>query len=103
MRNFLIVVIFISGLFAVPPCEQEQVKVCPYLYKGALSAEGNIINTTERKILVQGKIILDNRQVEIKDYILKPYETITIIKSKYEDPYYKPRFGWENFTYKFID
>lgn len=103
MRKILGACLIMGNLFAVPPCEQEQVKVCPYLYKGAMSSEANIINMTEKKILVQGKIILDNRYVEIKDYIIEPNQTITIMKSKYDDPHQKPSFGWENFSYKFVN
>lgn len=103
MRRIFGMCLIIGNLFAVPPCEQEQIKVCPYLYKGAMSAEANIINMTDKKVLVDGKIILDGRIVEIKDYTILPNQTILIMKSKYENANYKPSFGWEKFNYKFID
>ena len=38
------------NLWAIPPCEHEQQKVCMYVYKGAMSAEMNVINMSQKKM-----------------------------------------------------
>ena len=103
MKKLLLPITLITSLYAVPPCEHEQSKVCVYLYKGAMSAEANIINMTDKSILASGKITLDGRMTEIKDYTILPNQTITIIKSKYDNPNQKPNLGWENFNYKYVN
>ena len=91
------------NLWAIPPCEHEQQKVCMYIYKGAMSAEMNVINMSQKKVIVDVIVSLDGTTKSFKDWTVLPNQTITLLKSKYKDHLQKPSYSWNNFNYRYID
>lgn len=103
MKKILLPLTLISSLYATSPCEHQQQKVCIYLYKGALTYEINIINLSQKRALFEVDVSLDGRIKQYKDWIVKPNETITLMKTRYTDPQQKPSYGWSSMQYKFVD
>lgn len=56
-----------------------------------------------QKALFEVEVSLDGRIQGYKDWVIKPNETITLIKTRYTEPQQKPNYGWNKFNYKFID
>lgn len=103
MKKAICYIFLVSNLYAIPPCEFEQQKVCIYLYKGAMSAELNMINMSDRKVIVQAEATLDGYHRKFENWVLHPNQPVTMLKSKYTDHLQKPIIGYNNLDYKFID
>ncbi|MDD3462448.1 MAG: hypothetical protein PHW07_02265 [Sulfurospirillaceae bacterium] len=99
MKRILSICLIAGSLFATPPCEFEQEKICMYLYNYGLVAELNIANTTDKKIMVNAVGDLDGKRKEIKNFIIEPYQTITLLKSRYESIDKKPNVGQSKMNY----
>lgn len=103
MKKLLILIGLISSMYAVPPCEHDQQRVCIYLYKGAMSAEANIINMTDKEIKIDVEVTLDGNTRTYKDWTVSPNQPLTMLKSRYDNPNQKPNLSYKNFTYKYVN
>ena len=103
MRKYLLPLTIITSLYATPPCEYEQQKVCLQLYKTGLSAEINAVNTTHKRVLIQAEATLDGYHRKFENWILEPYQIVQMLKSNYTVPNQQPRIGYNTIEYKFLD
>lgn len=103
MKKILILVGLLQSIYAMPPCEYEHEQVCMYLYKGAMSAEVNVINMTQKKVIVQAEARLDKTYRKLENLSLEPNQTITIIKEKYNNSSTKPNFVSRKFAFKYVN
>lgn len=103
MKKILIFIGLITSMYATQPCEYENDKVCVYLYKGAMSSEAILVNTIQSRIKVDIVIAtLDGTQKEITNFEMQPNQSITLLKSRYNDTLQKPNFGMWKVNYKQI-
>ena len=103
MKKIFALIGLISSMYATPPCESDIDKVCVYLYKGAMSSEAILVNTIQSKIHIDLAIAtLDGRQKEVTNFNMEPNQTITLLKSRYDDHTQKPNFGLWKVTYRQI-
>ena len=104
MKKLLILIGLITSMYAVPPCESEADKVCVYLYKGGMSSEAILVNTIQSKIQIDLVIAtLDGKQKEITNLTMEPNQSITLLKSRYDDHLQKPNFGLWKVSYRQIN
>lgn len=104
MKKLLILVGLLTSMYAVPPCEIDIDTICVYLYKGAMSSEAILVNTTKKKMQITTvEATLDGRKKELTNLVLNPYQQITILKSKYDSPNQIPNFGRWKVNYKEIN
>ena len=102
-RILVFIMVLLTSMHAVPPCEYDIEQVCMYLYKGPMSAEVNIINMTQKKVVVQAEARLDRIYRKMDNLILAPNQTITIIKTRYDNSSTKPSYISRKFAYKYIN
>lgn len=103
MKRFLLPLTLITSLYAIPPCELPDQKVCAYLYKGAMSAEIIITNMSTDKILVEYlNARLDGTSKSIQGLTLNSGQTFTILQAKYDDHLKKPSYSIGAMRYKII-
>lgn len=98
----ILTTLLLSSMYALPPCEYEMEQVCMYLYKGALSAEVNVINMTQKRVIVQAEAKLDKIYRKIDNLVLEPNQTMTLIKTRYDNSATKPSYISRKFSYKYI-
>ncbi|MDD4505663.1 MAG: hypothetical protein PHE60_04740 [Sulfurospirillaceae bacterium] len=103
MKKLLILIATLTSMYAVPPCEYDAEQVCMYLYKGPLNVEINIINMTQKKVVVQAEARLDKIYRKMENLILEPNQTITIIKKRYNNSSTKPNLIDRKFSFKYIN
>ena len=53
MKKILTIIATITSLYAIPPCELPDEKVCMYFYKGAMSSEIILVNLSGSKIIIK--------------------------------------------------
>lgn len=99
----LILVGLLTSLYAIPPCELPEQKVCAYLYKGAMSAEIIITNLSNDTILIKHVYAsLDGQSKSISDLRLSPAQNFTMLQSRYKDHEKKPYYHIGAMEYKII-
>jgi hypothetical protein len=92
-----------TSMYALPPCEYDMEQVCMYLYKGPMSAEVNVINMTQKKVVVQAEAKLDKIYRKIDNLVLEPNQTMTLIKTRYDNSSIKPSYVSRKFSFKSIN
>lgn len=104
MKKILALVGLLSSMYAIPPCEYESDKVCVYLYKGAMSAEAILVNTTRKKVQVNiVEATLDGTRRELTNIMLNANQQMTLLKSRYNNPNTTPDLGHWRVSYKEIN
>jgi len=93
----------LTSMYALPPCEYDMEQVCMYLYKGPMSAEVNVINMTQKKVVVQAEAKLDKIYRKIDNLVLEPNQTMTLIKTRYDNSSIKPSYVSRKFSFKSIN
>lgn len=103
MKKILVLVGLLTSMYAIPPCELPDQKVCAYLYKGAMSAEIIITNLSSNTILIKDVTArLDGNSKSISDLKLAPGQNFTMLKSRYEDHMQKPSYYIGSMDYKIL-
>ena len=103
MKKILVLVGLLSSMYAVPPCDLPDQRVCTYLYKSAMSAEIIITNLSTNTILVKyASASLDGQSKSINDLQLAPGQNFTMLKSHYDDHMKKPYYRIGSMDYKII-
>gem|GEM_PF-2020770 len=103
MRKVWISMGLLTSMYALPPCEYDMEQVCMYLYKGPMSAEVNVINMTQKKVVVQAEAKLDKIYRKIDNLVLEPNQTMTLIKTRYDNSSIKPSYVSRKFSFKSIN
>lgn len=103
MRKVLTLMGLLTSMYAMPPCEYDMEQVCMYLYKGPMSAEVNVINMTQKKVVVQAEAKLDKIYRKIDNLVLEPNQTMTLIKTRYDNSSIKPSYISRKFAFKYIN
>lgn len=85
MKKIVILMALLTSMYAMLPCEYETEQVCMYLYKSPMSAEVNVINMTQKKVVVQAEARLDKIYRKIDNLVLEPNQTMTLIKTRYNN------------------
>lgn len=103
MKKILILIGLISSMYATPPCELPDQKVCTYFYKGAMSSEIIIVNLLPYKVNIEyASAVLDFKHRNISDLKLDPGGSYTLLKSVYDDPERKAMYNIGSMRYKVI-
>ncbi|WP_041956872.1 hypothetical protein [Sulfurospirillum arsenophilum] len=103
MKKLLVLVGLLTSMYAIPPCELHDQKVCTYFYKGAMSAEIIIVNLSPDTVLVEyAGGILDWKTKSVTNLKLEAGQRYTILKSTYEDHEKKPTYNIYSMSYKVI-
>jgi len=103
MKKLLILVGLLTSIYAVPPCDLPDQRVCAYLYKGAMSAEIIVTNLSKNTILVKRLYAsLDGQSKSINDLKLYPGQNFTILQSHYDDHMKKPYYHIGSMEYKIL-
>lgn len=103
MKKILLLIGLLTSMYAMPPCEYETEQVCMYLYKSPMSAEVNVINMTQKKVVVQAEARLDKIYRKIDNLVLEPNQTMTLIKTRYDNSSTKPSYVSRKFAFKYIN
>jgi len=103
MKKLLILVGLLTSMYAVPPCDLPDQKVCAYFYKGAMSAEIIVTNLSNDTILVKNLYAsLDGNSKSISDLKLAPGQNFTMLQSRYDDHMKKPYYHIGSMEYKIL-
>jgi len=103
MKKILTLIGLITSIYATPPCQYESDKVCVYLYKGGMSAEANLVNTTMKKVqIIEVEANLDGTYRQLTNFEMQPNQTITLLKSRYNDATIQPNLSHAKVTYKIM-
>lgn len=103
MKKILILVGLLTSMYAIPPCELPDQKVCAYLYKGAMSAEIIITNLSRDTVLIKyASASLDGNSKSIRDLKLVPGQNFTMLQSRYDDHLKKPYYYIDSMEYKIL-
>ncbi|WP_145923248.1 hypothetical protein [Sulfurospirillum halorespirans] len=103
MRKVWMSMGLLTSMYAIPPCEYDMEQVCMYLYKGPMSAEVNVINMTQKKVVVQAEAKLDKTYRKIDNLVLAPNQTMTLIKTRYDNSSTKPSYISRKFSFKYMN
>ena len=103
MKKLLILITLISSMYAIPPCELPEQRVCTYFYKGAMSAEIIVVNLLPDTVMVEyAGGILDSRIKHVTNLKLETGQSHNILRSTYEDHEKKPSYHISSMKYKVI-
>lgn len=103
MKKILVLVGLLTSMYATPPCELPDQKICAYLYKGAMSAEIIITNMSKDTVLIKyASALLDGNSKSIRDLKLAPGQNFTMLQSRYDDHTKKPYYSIGSLDYKVI-
>lgn len=103
MKKILVLVGLLTSMYAIPPCELPDQKVCTYLYKGAMSAEIIITNLSRETVLIKyASASLDGNTKRISDLKLAPGQNFTMLQSRYDDHTKKPFYNIGSLDYKVL-
>lgn len=103
MKKILILVGLLTSIYAVPPCELPDQKVCAYFYKGAMSAEIIVTNVSSETVLIKhASAYLDGNSKSISDLKLAPGQNFTMLQSRYDDHMKKPYYRIGSLEYKIL-
>lgn len=103
MKKYLLPLIIVTSLYAIPPCELPDQNVCVYYYKGAMSAEIIITNLSNETVLIKrADAYLDGNSKSISDLKLAAGQNFIMLNSKYDDHNKKPYYNIGTLEYKII-
>ncbi len=103
MKKILIIIGLITSIYAIPPCELPDQRVCTYFYKGAMSSEIIITNLLPDTVVIEyAGGMLDWKTKNISNLTLETGKSYTLLKSIYEDPETKPIHSIQSIKYKII-
>ncbi|AFL68265.1 hypothetical protein [Sulfurospirillum barnesii] len=101
MKKLLILVGLLTSMYAIPPCELPDEKVCMYLYKGGMNAEIIITNlSTDTVLVTYASASLDGNSKTIRNLKLSSGQTFTMLQSRYKTYDQKPYYHINSFEYK---
>ena len=90
MKKILILLMTIASyVYAIPPCELPEQKVCAYVYHGAMSTEVIITNLSAKPILVKYiEVVLDKEKRTISNVKLASGQNYSVLKSQRANAHY---------------
>lgn len=93
----------LSSMYAVPPCDLPDQKICAYYYKGAMSAEIIVTNMSTETVLVKNLTAsLEHQTKSISDLQLAPGQTFTMLKTRFDDHNKQPYYRIGSMQYKIL-
>ncbi|QIR75353.1 hypothetical protein FA592_03565 [Sulfurospirillum diekertiae] len=103
MKKILILVGLLTSMYAIPPCDLPDQKVCAYFYKGPLSGEIIITNMSADTVLIKHlSASLDGQSKSINDLQLSAGQNFSMLKTRYDDHDKKPYYYIGSMEYKII-
>ncbi|ATB70292.1 hypothetical protein SJPD1_2194 [Sulfurospirillum diekertiae] len=103
MKKILILVGLLTSMYAIPPCDLPDQKVCAYFYKGPLSGEIIITNMSADTVLIKHiSVSLDGQNKSVSDLQLSAGQNFSIVKARYDDHDKKPYYYIGSMEYKII-
>jgi len=105
MKKILVLIGLLSSMYAIPPCDLPDQKVCAYFYNGPLSGEIIITNMSTDTILVERlHASLDDENKDVQGLTLSPGQNYTVIKKEYDEKNKKkPYYHIEPIKYKIVN
>lgn len=103
MKKILALIGLISSMYAIPPCELPEQKVCTYFYQGSMSAEIIVTNLLPDTIIVEyAGGMLDGSTKNISNLKLETGQSHKLLKSIYKDHEGKSFYRINSMRYRVI-